>query len=83
MLRARETDDPSQAGVAQAVAPQTAMDFEAIEKVILPVGIRCCDNRTASIQGIDISRIVVIGRHDAMASHTDRKPDLRIRCGST
>ena len=29
-----------------------------------------------------INRFMVIGRHDAMASYQDRKPNLRILCGS-
>jgi hypothetical protein len=34
------------------------------------------------MQGIDVSRFIVIGRREAMASYTGRKPNLRILCGS-
>lgn len=56
--------------------------FEAIEEVIMPIRIRGCDKGAASIQRIDINRFMVIGRRDAMASYTGRKPNLHILCGS-
>ena len=56
--------------------------FEAIEEVIMSILIRCRDKGVASIQRIDISRILAIGRRDAISSYTGRKPNLRILCGS-
>jgi hypothetical protein len=57
-------------------------DFEAIEEVIMQIRLRCRDKGAASIQRIDINLFMVIVRRDAMASYTDRKPNLRILCGS-
>ena len=77
MLRIRETDGPSRAPAAHAVAP------------LVPMGAATAVHPSRWIvrgshcgPGIDISRIMVIGRHDAMASYADRKPNLRIICGS-
>jgi hypothetical protein len=56
--------------------------LQAIEGGIMPIRIRFRDKMAASIQCIDISRIMVIGRGDAMVFYTDRNPNLRILCGS-
>jgi hypothetical protein len=51
-------------------------DFEAIEDVIIPIRIRGRDKGALSIQHIDINRIMVIGRREAMASYTDGKNEF-------
>jgi hypothetical protein len=53
-----------------------------IEKVIMPTRIKCRDMGVALLFNIDIYRFIVIGRDDAMKSCSDRKPNLRILCGS-
>lgn len=62
--------------------PVRLTDFEAIEELIMPIRKRCRDKGAASIQDIYISRFMVIGRRDAMASCTDRKLNLCILYGS-
>ena len=48
----------------------------------MPIRITRRDKGVISMQDVDISGIMAVGRRDALASYTDRKPNLRILCGS-
>ena len=56
--------------------------FGAIEVVITPIRVTRRDKGATSMHEVDISRIIAAEGRDTMASYTNRKPNLRILCGS-
>ena len=45
--------------------------YEAIEEVLMPIRITPRDKGVISMQDVDISGIMAVGRRDALASYTD------------
>jgi hypothetical protein len=74
---------PMSSTVGQRVFAVWETDFELIQKCGgVPIRLRCCDKLFHERQLIEISGMSAYFAGESMECYADRKPELRIICGS-